>query len=149
VSVFSAEDNVSNRSTKYDAKCLIDTGNMQGNLVSRDFALKLGYMESKFRPLKDFEKNGGTSSTGHTLIPLGALHLTWYHSSNPRTFRDMRFLVSEDPNCDLVIGARSIQKYNLLCPPNLAQFGTTLIKNLPGRFKNHQSLVALVNYSHR
>jgi hypothetical protein len=48
-----------------------------------------------------------------------------------------------------VIGARSIQKYNLLCPPNLTQFGTTVAKNVQGRFKNHQNLVAFVNYSLR
>ena len=137
MSVFSAEDDASHQSTKHGAKCLIDTGNMQGNLISRDFALKLGYTDSKFRPLKEFELNGGTSSTGHTLIPKGALHLTWYHNSSPRTFRDMRFLVSDDLHCDLVIGARSIQKYNLLCPPNLAQWGTTVIKNVSGMFKNH------------
>jgi hypothetical protein len=31
----------------------------------------------------------------------------------------MRFLVSENPMCDLVIGARSIQKTNILDVPNL------------------------------
>lgn len=136
--VSSTDDNDGNQSLKHETKCLIDTGNMQGNFVSRDFALKLGYTESKFRPLKDFERNGGTSSTGHTLIPPGAVHLTWYHSSSPRTFRDMRFLISEDPHFDLVIGARSIQKYNFLSPPNLGQAGTTVIKRVQGKFTTYE-----------
>lgn len=93
---------------------------MQGNLVSRAFVVDvLGYSESSFHKLTKVEKEGGAGITGHKLIPAGAVYLTWYHNTSTRVFRDMRFLVSENPMCDLVIGARSIQKANILDVPNL------------------------------
>ena len=41
-------------------------------------------------------------------------------------FRGMRFLISPNPRCDLVIGAHSIEKHNLLSPPNLMADRTTI-----------------------
>jgi len=102
------------------AQCTIDTGNCQGNIVSKEFLLDvLGYPESAFLELSDSEKLGGIGATGHTLIPDGAIYLSWYHSQSTRLFRDMRFLISPHPHCDLIIGARSIQQHNLLSKPNL------------------------------
>lgn len=102
------------------AQCTVDTGNLQGNTVSREFLLNtLRYPESAIERLKDSEKRGGVSTTGDILVPEGACHLTWYHSKSTQVFRGMRFLISPNPRCDLVIGARSIERHNLLSPPNL------------------------------
>jgi hypothetical protein len=143
VYVVSTKKDASNRSEQIEAQCTIDTGNLQGNLVSRDFALKLGCTESTFRPLKKSEESGGTSATGHTLMPEGAVHLTWYHSNSTRVFHDMRFLVSRHQQCDLVIGARSIEKHKLLCPPNLTdQNGITVFNQHIGMFINRKTIRA-------
>lgn len=102
------------------AKCTIDTGNMQGNIVSRDFVENvLEFPESSFEDLTKEEKMGGTGITGDSHIPQGAIYLTWYHKSSTRVFRDMRFLISPTQHCDLIIGARSIQKENILSVPCL------------------------------
>ncbi|KAG9235376.1 hypothetical protein BJ875DRAFT_271799 [Amylocarpus encephaloides] len=101
------------------AKCTIDTGNMQGNIVSRKFVEVLGYPESAVSPLTKEEEAGATGVTGHQLIPQGAIHLTWYHKESTRVFRDMRFLLSPNEHFDLIIGAWSIQNDRLLDVPNL------------------------------
>jgi hypothetical protein len=107
-----------------EAKCTIDTGNLQGNIVSRAFAVDvLGYTEQDFHNLTNDEVEGGAGVTGHKLIPDGAIYLTWYHSNSTRVFRDMRFLISEHPMYDLIIGARSIQKNRILDVPNLMTTG--------------------------
>jgi hypothetical protein len=72
----------------------------------------LGYSPSNFSELLYNEKKSEVGITGHTLI--GAIHLTWYTKSSTRVFRDMRFLISPNAVCDLVIGARSIVKDNIL-----------------------------------
>jgi hypothetical protein len=103
-----------------EAKCTLDTACHQGNLVSKEFVQTvLGFTETEFCSLTDNEKRGGTSATGHQLIPEGAIHLTWYHHNSTRVFRDMRFLVIGSSHYDIVIGARSIMKYNILGVPNL------------------------------
>ncbi|RDW56921.1 hypothetical protein BP5796_12988 [Coleophoma crateriformis] len=103
-----------------EAKCTIDTGNLQGNIVSRAFVVDvLGYSETSFQKLTKAEEEGGTGITGHKLFPSGAIYLTWYHNSSTRVFRDMRFLVSEYPMYELVIGAHSIEEENILNVPNL------------------------------
>ncbi|EPE30329.1 hypothetical protein GLAREA_13052 [Glarea lozoyensis ATCC 20868] len=101
------------------AKCTIDTGNMQGNIVSRKFIEMLGYPESAIAPLTKEEEAGATSVTGHRLIPQGAINLTWYHKKSTRVFRDTRFLISPNEHYDLIIGAWSIQKDRILDVPNL------------------------------
>lgn len=103
-----------------EAKCTIDTGNLQGNIVSKFFLIDvLGYAETDFHKLTKEEEDGGTGITGHKFVPNGAIYLTWYHSNSTRVFRDMRFLISEHPMYDLIIGARSIQEHNILDVPNL------------------------------
>jgi hypothetical protein len=103
-----------------EAKCTIDTGNMQGNIVSRKFVQEvLEYPESAFCPLTKEEEVGATSITGHQLIPEGAVCLTWYHKKSTRVFRNMRFLISPNEHCDFIIGAQSIQKHRVLDVPNL------------------------------
>ncbi|TVY42634.1 hypothetical protein LSUB1_G005404 [Lachnellula subtilissima] len=107
-----------------EAKCTIDTGNMQGNIVSRAFVENvLEFSSANFCELTAEEKEGGTGITGHRLIPDGAIYLTWYHKKSTRVFRNMRFLISPHPQCDLIIGARSIQKDKLLSVPNLMDEG--------------------------
>jgi len=114
-----------------EAQCTIDTGNEQGNIASEDFVFnQLGYTMTDLSPLTDLEQRGGVAASGDKVIPLGAIHLTWYHSRSARVFRDMRFLITSNPRCDLVIGARSIEKHDLLLPPNLVitPHGRTVLK---------------------
>lgn len=134
-----------------EAKCTIDTGNLQGNIVSRAFLVDvLGYLEADFHKLAKEEEEGGTGITGHTLIPEGAIYLTWYHSNSTKVFRDMRFLISEHPMYDLIIGARSVRENNILDVPNLADSGagsvrwkTTLEKS--PKFQHLKKLEATMN----
>jgi hypothetical protein len=131
-----------------EAKCTIDTGNLQGNIVSRTFLVDaLGHSEGNFQKLTKEEEDGGTGITGHRLIPEGAINLTWYHSNSTRVFRDMRFLISEHPMYDLIIGAHSIRKYNILDVPNLVggdgridlTKGPRSLLTLPYHFSNTQT----------
>jgi hypothetical protein len=90
---------------------------------------------SSFGGLSKEEERGGTGITGDSHIPQGVVHLTWYHKSSTRVFRDMRFLISPTPHCDLIIGARSIQKENILSVPCLmvgSRPGITLTGNQGG-----------------
>lgn len=114
------------------AQCFFDTGCFQGNIVSKDFARKLGYTPSDFMSLQPGERNGGISATGHIGIPEGALHLSWYHSSSPRVFRRMRFLISPTLQFDIVIGVDSILKHNILSAPKLIQ-----LLSLPSRLESY------------
>lgn len=103
------------------AQCTIDTGNYQGNVVSREFLFNvLGYPEDKLEEMTDDEKKGGVSATETQLIPQGAVYLDWYYGGSTQVFRNMRFLVSPHSFCDLIIGARSIHKHNILGYPILA-----------------------------
>lgn len=93
---------------------------MQGNIVSQEFLEKvLEFPLSSFQKLTKEEERGGTSITGDSHIPQGAVYLTWYHKNSTRVFRDMRFLISSTKHCDLIIGARSIQKEEILNVPCL------------------------------
>jgi hypothetical protein len=105
---------------------------LQGNIVSRAFVVDvLGYSESSFDKLTKVEEEGGAGVTGHKLIPGGAIYLTWYHNNSTRVFRDMRFLISDHPMYDIIIGARSIQKNNILDVPNLC-IGAVIIDKVKG-----------------
>ena len=120
--VLSNEKDRHGRFIQKEAQCTIDTGNHHGNIVSREFLLKeLKFPESAFmgKQLSKSEKEG-ISVTGHPLIPEGAINLDWYHAKSTQRYRGMRFLVSSNPRCDLIIGARSIEKHGILASPNLA-----------------------------
>ncbi|THV51885.1 hypothetical protein BGAL_0096g00320 [Botrytis galanthina] len=120
VSVLSTRKDSEKKPVPKHARCTIDTGNMQGNIVSRDFVQNvLEFSEANFGPLTAEEKKGGFGITGDKLVPEGAIYLTWYHSKSTRVFHSMRFLISPHSQCDLIIGARSILKDNLLGVPNL------------------------------
>ena len=109
------------------AKCTIDSGNMQGNIVSRHFVLDiLEFSEANFCELTEEEKQGGRTVTGEIFVPEGAIYLDWYHENSTRVFRSMRFLVSPHAHCDLIIGARSIIKDKLLGVPNFNVGGVTV-----------------------
>jgi hypothetical protein len=109
-------------------KCTIDTGNTQGNIVSRSFVEHvLEFPKSSIRQLTEAEKEGGSGVTGHRLVPEGAIYLTWYHKKSTRVFHHMRFLISEYPNYDLIIGARSIQEHDIQDVPNLMAASNDLI----------------------
>lgn len=113
VSVFARDNQAPERCEQ--ARCIFDTGCAQGNLISLDLARRLGY--TKFEQLKRREKNGGTPVRGDVLKPVGAILVSWYHSTSPQVFSNMRFLVIEDGNIDLIVGVHSIVKHKLLAPP--------------------------------
>jgi hypothetical protein len=123
------------------AKCTIDTGNMQGNIVSRDFVESvLDFPSASFEKLTSEEQMGGIGITGDLHTPLGAIHLTWYHSSSTRVFRNMRFLISPAPYCDMIIGAQSIQKEKILSVPCLVDRNIAAIHESLGMFSIPSSL---------
>jgi hypothetical protein len=112
-----------------EAKCTIDTGNTQGNIVSRRLVEDvLEYPRSAFCSLTKEEEAGATAITGHQLIPEAAINLTWYHKKSVRVFRDMRFLITSSQHFDIIIGAVSIQKDGLLDVPNLMTQGDLISK---------------------
>jgi hypothetical protein len=102
---------------RQEARCLLDTGCMQGNIISASLAHRLGF--TTYEALKPREESGGTVATGHIHQVLGAIHLTWYQVSSAKIFNNMRFLVSESDQFDLVIGTHSISRFRLFSPPNL------------------------------
>jgi len=120
VYVLSSQKDESRHFIPKEAKCTIDTGNFQGNIVSKAFVTDvLRFPESLFQSLTKLEEAGGTGVTGHKLIPEGAIYLTWYYGNSTRVFRDMRFLISEHPMYDLIIGSQSIHENRILDVPNL------------------------------
>jgi hypothetical protein len=120
VYVLSSRKDSSKQFVPKEGKCTIDTGNHQGNIVSREFVLNvLQLSEANFQALTKEEAKGATGITDHKLIPEAAIYLTWYHKKSTRVFRNMRFLISPYQHYDLIIGARSIREHNLLDVPNL------------------------------
>jgi hypothetical protein len=113
--------------------------------VSKAFVTDvLGYPESYFQPLAKAEEAGGTGVTGHKLIPQAAISLTWYHSNSTRVFRDMRFLISEHPMYDLIIGSWSIHQNRILDVPNLMDEHNVL--NVSGKIAStNLSILVLIN----
>lgn len=106
--------------------CTIDTGNTQGNIVSRNFVENvLEYPKSSIQELTYAEKLGGSGITGHKLIPKGAIYLTWYHNKSSRVFHNMRFLISEHSKIDLIIGARSCLEHGIQDELNLMSSANT------------------------
>ncbi|KAF2449755.1 hypothetical protein P171DRAFT_427918 [Karstenula rhodostoma CBS 690.94] len=101
------------------ARCVLDTGCSQGNIISTKLARRLGFNDSDYQPLTPREENGGAVATGHTHKVLGCIRVSWFSETSPKVFNSMRFLVSDTADVDLVIGTRSIQKEKLLNPPNL------------------------------
>jgi len=120
VLVLSKERNRLKNSIPKEAKCIIDTGNSQGNTVSKDFCLQtLKFTEADFKPLTISEKNEGFAMNGCSVTAVAAVELSWFHASGVKVFRDMRFLVLEETICDMTIGAETIAKYKLVNEPNL------------------------------
>lgn len=101
-------------------RCTFDTGCLQGNIISRTTANRLGF--HRFESLDSSEERDGHGITGHPHSVIGAIHLTWYTSTSPKMFTKMRFLVSESEAFELVVGAASIIRHNIISPPN---FGVT------------------------
>jgi hypothetical protein len=114
VSVFPRENPIPER--HMHGRCTFDTGCLQGNIISLDFARRLGF--TTFEELKPRERNGGITALGNTVKPEGAIRISWYHSTSSQVFKGMRFLVLANTQVDLLIGVHSILKYNLIQPPN-------------------------------
>lgn len=106
-----------------------------GNIVSLKFALRLGYKEAEFKPLRTREM-AGESSSGHPIRPKGAVLLSWYHSTSPQ-FSNMRFLVVEDYHFDLLIGAESMYHHKMLSPiifSHQQKIGVSVVAKTNGMF---------------
>ncbi|ORY09024.1 hypothetical protein BCR34DRAFT_385554 [Clohesyomyces aquaticus] len=108
---------VDKASDPIEARCTLDTGCLQGNIISAKLAQRLGFVE--YRPLSERESTGATLLTGNIHTAKGAVLVTWHHFTSTKFFHDMRFLVTESENVDLIIGTASIIKHNLIPPPNL------------------------------
>ncbi|KAF2177270.1 hypothetical protein K469DRAFT_720828 [Zopfia rhizophila CBS 207.26] len=106
----------SNVAQRHEAQCTLDTANLQGNIISAKFAKGLGF--ATYEPLRESEEVGGTGLNGQIHNVVGAVLVSWCHHTSTQVYRNMRFLVSETANVDLVIGSHSIVKYRLLSPPN-------------------------------
>lgn len=120
VVVLSKKEDEEGKSTHEVAKCVLDTGNLQGNLVSKSLLIQhFGYDESDIEPLENSDMIG-LSVSGHLVEPVGAVKLSWYHQSSPRVYRDMEFLVTEDSIYELVLCAQDIENHKLLSPPNFS-----------------------------
>jgi hypothetical protein len=105
-------------STKYHKlRCLLDTGCLQGNIVSQEIVDSLGFTKADYEPLSWKEKQGGQSVTGELLTVDAAILLSWHHNTSPHRYRQMRFLISPCTKVDMIIGTRSIIKHNLMAPP--------------------------------
>ncbi|PSN70379.1 hypothetical protein BS50DRAFT_632272 [Corynespora cassiicola Philippines] len=111
-----------------EARCMLDTGCIQGNIVSSEFVRELGFEESDFKKLTQREEKGGKSASGHIIVPKGAVYLSWHHGSSGR-YRDMRFLVAPNVDFDIIIGSRALTKYDILSPPNFGSVGARMWKN--------------------
>ncbi|KAF1962751.1 hypothetical protein CC80DRAFT_541910 [Byssothecium circinans] len=116
VSVFPRENPIP--ANHLHAQCTLDTGCSQGNIVSLEFARRLGYKEEHFEELNPEEAAAGISALGNAVVPMGAIRLSWYHSESSKVFTAMRFFVLEHTEVDLLIGVHSILQFNLILPPN-------------------------------
>lgn len=132
-----------NSSEYISARCVLDTGCVQGNIISADLAHRLGFTDIDFQPLTPREEEGGMVATGEVHKVMGTIRVSWFSSTSPKVFNTMRFLVSETANVDLVIGTRSITKERLLLPPNLMADSQFLVMDKPeGRSSNMMDVVA-------
>ncbi|KAF2464167.1 uncharacterized protein BDR25DRAFT_346844 [Lindgomyces ingoldianus] len=102
---------------RQEGRCVLDTACLQGNIISIEFAHRLGF--TQFKSLKPRERNGGIVASGNIHNVSGAIHVSWYHCTSSKVFRNMRFLVSESAPVDMVIGTHSIVRHQLISPPNL------------------------------
>ena len=116
-----------------EGRCLFDTGCAQGNIVSVEFAERLGFTPEDFKQLRAEERFGGISATGHKVEPLGVIKLTWYHKRSVKIFRGMRFIVTSNTNYEMVIGCSSLKKHDLVAPPNFENSVDT--KTLPNAIR--------------
>ncbi|KAF2627733.1 hypothetical protein BU25DRAFT_421702 [Macroventuria anomochaeta] len=98
--------------------CLLDTGCSHGNIVSKDFVDALGFTESDYQDLSDLESQGGVTMAGQPFPVEAAIFLSWHHNTSLKRFRQMRFLISSHArNFEMIIGAQTICKYNLMSRP--------------------------------
>ena len=127
VFVLSKEQNRLKNFIPKEAICIIDTGNSQGNTVSKDFCLQtLKFTEADFKPLTTSEQKDGFAMNSSSVTAVAAVELSWYRETGVKVFRDMRFLVLEETICDMTIGAKTIAKHKLLNEPN---FGVVASSN--------------------
>jgi hypothetical protein len=118
VYVWSNKKDSAGRHVVKHTQCMFDTGNLVGNFASKTFLIEeLGFQESDFnRDLTEAEKSGEDVS-GHPVVPEGWIELTWYPPNCPMPYRNMRFLVLENPKFELAICARTIEKHRILSKP--------------------------------
>lgn len=75
-------------------------------------------MEADYRELSDVESREAITLAGQPFPVEAAILLSWHHNTSLKRFRQMRFLISSQAKTyDMVIGAQTIYKYNLLSQP--------------------------------
>lgn len=87
------------------ARCMLDTGNLTGtgNAVSQSFVEEvLGFSRADYAGNEEGRRL--TTASGRYIVTIGTTSLTWYARDRKRLFRGMRFLVSADEMCGIVIG---------------------------------------------
>ena len=132
VYVWSNKTDSAGRHVEKRTQCIFDTGNLVGNFVSKSFLVEeLGVQESEFNRegLTETEKSG-ESASGHPVIPEGWIELTWHPHNCAMPYRNMRFLVLENPKFELTICARTIEQHKILSKP----FYLTSISEAHGKF---------------
>ena len=139
-------------STSYSKlRFLLDTGCLQGNIVSQEVVNSLGFTKADYEPLSWKERQGGQSVTGELLTVDAAILLSWHHNTSPHRYRQMRFLISSCTKVDMIIGTRSIIKHNLMAPPVFtisANTGKRALNTLPsGKFCPSESTELLKCHS--
>ncbi|KAH6615384.1 hypothetical protein C7974DRAFT_65081 [Boeremia exigua] len=98
--------------------CLLDTGCLHGNIVSKELVETLGFTETDYQELSELERQGGVTMSGEPFLVEAAIFLSWHHNSSLKRFHRMRFLVaSHGKNFDMIIGAQTICKYELMSRP--------------------------------
>ena len=81
-----------------EAKCIINTGNQQGDFRSLARIMSLSQSRtSNFKDLVDTETRAGFKNTGHTPVAEGTINLPWYHRKRQQFFRNTL--------CNIITGA--------------------------------------------
>jgi hypothetical protein len=120
--MFNVLVSINSDNTKYhETRCLLDTGCLSGNLVTRAVVERLGYLESDFEQPTPLESKGCHTFTGQHFDIEAVVLLSWHHGASPLIYRKMRFLVVSGSDFEMIIGADAIARHSLLISPVFAE----------------------------
>lgn len=111
VFVLAARHDTENRRVHKTALCALDTGNLQGNFVSRQLVERLGYSELDIRELREDEKREAVGITNDKLVfPLSPTSL---EDSNIIQDSRRRYILN-------VVSSKGNQSFSQYALPHLA-----------------------------